>query len=81
MDAMLDKIYAMDQLILSNSSKRLIYWVLLNRNDLSTLDYARLWGLATGAFRQTSSSHIAENYYYILREVPEYPSNNFRCIE
>ena len=78
---MLDKIYAIDQLILSKSNSKLVYWILLNRHDLSTIDYPRLWGLSTGSFNHTSSSHLTDNYYYKLRDLPEYPSPSFRQIE
>jgi len=37
--------------------------------------------LTTGALNHTKSTHNAENYYYILREVPEYPSNHFKNLE
>jgi hypothetical protein len=70
MDEMLDKIYAIDQHILSKSNRKLVYWILLNRHDLASIDYSRLWGLSTGAFNHTSSKHLSDNYYYILRELP-----------
>ena len=78
---MLDKIYAVDQLSLSEKNKKLIYWILLNRNSLETLDYARLWGTATGAFSKENSNHLADKYYYKLRDIPEYPCNHFRAID